>query len=726
MASANFEQTLKQLQIKLIDSVEILENDDHDGFVNILEEVKDTAKNIKLWGFYCFVEEIVFFYKESKDKLDLNNSIYLNRKKLLEISIDSLLEYTKGISNGLYDIPIFNLVTLDLLRYNLGQNSSRPFSLYTQSSFFLKSLEKNNISSFRSNFSATQRMKLINSIEFLEYFYDFNFTVKDYDYQKAIKSCLVLTSEFKGTQHEILWNFCYIIFNFLENNDFGYLDRLFFTYVFNEIIRNYSNVLENMSFDAIEGNINKILASLSYLLQKYNNRDFIDNLTKQKLIALIKMPQDNTLDSIIKFRNHIDFKEISVITLDFYAELDLCIGTVLEDNKKKKIDLSDILDTLIKQQNSFVVIGYYQYWFEYTNSIKEINSFLNKDNCVETKNFNKVKDILFNLLELVAGLQKSTNNMDNLPFCISIPDNNKKFNINEQEITDAEIIAKETFNKNNTVVLNYTNEDMIYDNAIVHKTSNQVQSNFNNIDTEKLKEVSVNFAKINNHILMLEKVVKQINCVNDSINSPDIKNALNVIAKNAKDLHNNIKQDINLGSENFHEFYEKILDTHMLDSVKSLINPSTQHGNIRILIYKLNKEQNNNKLNFYELENNQYQEIDYKIISEKYLIKESIDNFKPNLLVFEVNKSASALLELFGIFENMNFSKNYPVIVLGDCFTQGESVAIIENGASVYLQKPFDINKFIKMISIVTNNNQVANLINNNITNKVCSKKEFA
>jgi len=688
MPSVNLEQTLKQLQIKLIDSIDILENDGYQEFTNLLEEVKDTAKNIKLWGFYCFIEEILFFCNETKHKLDIKNSISLDRKKLLEVSLDSLLEYTKGISNGLYDIPIFYLVTLDLLRYNLGQESNKKFSLYTQSSFFLKSLEKNNISSFRCSFNEIQKMKIINSIEALEFLYDFDFTVRGYDYRKPIHSCLVLASEFKGTQHEVLWSLCHIIFSLIENDDFADLDRLFFTYLFNDIIRNYSNVLEDMTFVSIEKHINKILASLCYLLHKYNDRNFTDNLVKMKISSLIRMPQSNTLDSLIKFRNNIDFKEISVITLDFYSELDLAISSILENNKKK-IDIADALETLVKQQNSFVVIGYYQYWFEYTNALAEMHFLTQKENFVESKKINKLKDILFDLLELVANLQKSENNMDNLPFCISTSSETNNFITKEKEVIEVEVVSQETFDTNSSV-------------AIVPQNTSQLPAN--NIDTEKLKEMSDKFSKINNHILMLEKVVKQINIIQDSVDSAEVKNALNFISENAKEVHENIKKDMNSSSESFQKLYEEALDSEMENSIKSLLNSSKPTAKIRVLIFQLNKEQSHSDTDFYNLQKNSNQQIEFKITSNKSLLEEDIGSFKPNLIVFEVNKARGILIELFEAFNLVNFSREYPTIILGDDFNHKESQMIIENGASVYLQKPFEVSKFIKVINKLIKN----------------------
>ncbi len=421
MQANKLEDSIESLHQKVIKIIDFLKDNQINLAIDLLKLTNKDATHLKLWGVVCFTEEIISFTNNKQLLQSLLNFSHETcySKHLLQHSIDALLDYIKNIKLGLYDIPIFYLTYLDLLKIN---TNGFILSLYTQSSFFVKHVEKYNTSSFRCDFNATQRINVINSIEFLANFIDFDFTVSEFDYTKATKSVLVLKNEFNETRHELLWNFCYIIFKFLENNILKHSDKLIFKYLFNNIIKNYSDGLDNMSFHLIEDKVNKSLASLSYILYQYLDNEFLDEKFQKQIYTLQKLPKKNNRSSLVEFRNNIDFKDISVIALDFYSELDFATNNFIDSKKKKRMGLTEILKILQRQKDSFIIIGYYEYWFAYKKIFKKINNLLKNKFYLSSKSISKAQDDLLDLLDHLSKLQGSINNADNLPFCLDFDD----------------------------------------------------------------------------------------------------------------------------------------------------------------------------------------------------------------------------------------------------------------------------------------------------------------
>ena len=394
-----------------------------------------------------------------------------------------------------------------------------------------------------------------------------------------------------------------------------------------------------------------------------NNKNEISELIKEKndlqeinekmlnMLTEKELENEDLQENFDKYKNNIKLeiqKYLEIIT-DLEQKIE-----IYEENKKKGNGVSDNLEEILKEYNSYKE-RMEKSINEYIRKEEELNMELdNKENCIQNMK-NEIQNLELENIQLQNQSEQKEKDYDNelLNIDIIIKENEKLKN----DILLLEEQMQSNEEKNKKIIS--SKEDEI---KILSQDLEYTQKNLNKIKEEKSKEISILKNEINkynrdinNLIKKNEMIQREDEEIKEKINK--IQNKLDKKTKELQDINDSTKKLIE-NKENMIKQYEDKIDEINKDKNKLIeqnheLLDKIKNMNTNNLGDILNEDENNNDNNENNESNNNYENM--LLRTEIKTLKEQLENQAQDLVSLDAMEKEIIRLTM----ENEKITKEY-------------------------------------------------------------------
>lgn len=341
--------------------------------------------NIPVGVFFANEFRLSIKYIENNYSNNIQDQAAKDKLAIIYNNIENILNYVDDIIQGYGDLLIYYVSVVDELRL------VREETLFSQCSYIINSVKQNNISDFNASFEPQQSNIISRNLSLLIE----AFNNKDFD--NKLNCVNTIRNEFKKTQHYLLWELIYA-FCLLEKHytvkSGAILNNLLY-----QIVRNYNEVFDTMSFSKIYKLIPGWIGTLCFNLLYCSGFQMLDKATRSKILKILIIHDKKSLSNYLAFASRMQDTDGWILILDIASELDLAINRLQESKRKKRVDISWLLESMQKNIDSCILTGTYQPLEHYYYTIQKINQYTAAGGFISGDDLEAIETLALNLIE---------------------------------------------------------------------------------------------------------------------------------------------------------------------------------------------------------------------------------------------------------------------------------------------------------------------------------------
>lgn len=391
----NSYNSLKSLESNIINYNNINNID-----INIFREVDYKLAHLAKVFYMLNIHAGVFLINEFRLSLnfivgnisDFDIDKFKQKNNILYNNIENIMNYIDDIIQGYGDLPIYYVKTIDQLRI-IQENI-----LFSQCSYIVNSVKQQNIADYPISLTTEAKSKISSALINITEYSNQNFS-KDLSYDKLINNINIIKTEFKNTQHYLLWDILSAIIK-LDKNYVNYCisSDLTANKVIKQIIFGYNNISDTIGFEKISKTIPAWIGSLCFCLIYSQGFNLLDKSTQEKILSILIFHARKSLANYMSFVTRMEETDGWILVLDIASELDLAIERLGEIKRKKRADISWLLELLQKHIDSCILTGTYEVLEDYYNCINNINEYTISGNFISGDDLEKISGFINNLI----------------------------------------------------------------------------------------------------------------------------------------------------------------------------------------------------------------------------------------------------------------------------------------------------------------------------------------
>ncbi len=332
---------------------------------------------------------------------------YKIKYNIISNNIHQIESYIEDIIQGYGDLLIYYVFVIDELR------AVRSEILFSQCSYIVNSVQQHNISAYPTNYSKTQRNNISKSLSIIQEFYD-----KKQDNDKILANVNIIKNELKGTAHYLLWELIYA-YILLEKN-YNLKSTYVIDLILPEILSSYSNSLfDQMGFEKLAQLVANWIGTFCFNLIYCDGFSILPQATKDKILKILVIHERQSLSNYMAFAERMQETDGWILILDISSELDLALSRLQDCKRKKRMDLSWLLELLQKHIDSCILTGTYAPIEFYYNAVQLISKNVISTRYLDGQNIDVIEEIM---LTLIKNIESAINNFsDGIDFISDDP-----------------------------------------------------------------------------------------------------------------------------------------------------------------------------------------------------------------------------------------------------------------------------------------------------------------
>lgn len=389
---------------------------------------------------------------------------YKIKYNVISNNINQIESYIEDIIQGYGDLLIYYVFVIDELR------AVRSEILFSQCSYIVNSVQQHNISAYPTNYSKNQRNNINKALSIIQELYD-----KKQDSDKILANVNIIKNELKGTAHYLLWELIYA-YILLEKN-YNLKSTYVIDLILPEILSSYSNSLfDQMGFEKLAQLVANWIGTFCFNLIYCDGFSILPQATKDKILKILVIHERQSLTNYMAFAERMQETDGWILILDISSELDLALSRLQDCKRKKRMDLSWLLELLQKHIDSCILTGTYAPIEFYYNAVQLISKNVISTRYLDGQNIDIIEEVM---LTLIKNIEAAINNFsDGVDFITDEPvqeilsDNGSIATVNAEA---KRILLKEQLNHINQILHSLEGKkevQLVYVKESLHKIVN--------------------------------------------------------------------------------------------------------------------------------------------------------------------------------------------------------------------------------------------------------------
>lgn len=317
--------------------------------------------NIPAGVFFTNEFRLSIKYIENNYANNIEEQIAKEKIAIIYNNIENILNYVDDVIQGYGDLLIYYVSVIDELRL------VREAPFFSQSTYIINSVKQNNISDFNANFETQQANIISRNLALITQ----DFSNKDFD--NKLNHINAIKNEFKKTQHYLLWELIYA-FCLLERN-YPIKSGIILNNLLSQIIKSYNELFNTMEFNKIFKFIPGWIGTLCFNLLYCSGFQMLDKTTRNKILKILVIHDKKSLTNYLAFASRMQDTDGWILILDIASELDFAINRLQEAKRKKRVDISWLLEIMQKHIDSCILTGTYQPLEHYYYTVQKIHQY---------------------------------------------------------------------------------------------------------------------------------------------------------------------------------------------------------------------------------------------------------------------------------------------------------------------------------------------------------------